>query len=65
MLFLAENWIYLIGIALLMSYSEYLCSITRKSCIFSLISKIPLSDTGMDDLRAKSSNLGVNCTDIH
>ena len=48
---------YLIGIALLMSYSEYLCFVPRKSCIFTLISKIPLSNTVMDDLRAKSSNL--------
>ena len=56
---------YLIGIVLLMSCSEYQCSLPRKSYIFALVSKIPLSDTGMDDLRAKSSNFGVNCTDIH
>ena len=56
---------YLIGIALLMSCSEYQCSVPRKSYIFALDSKIPLSDTEMDDLRAKSSNLGVNCTYIH
>ena len=37
----------------------------RKSCICVLISRIPLSDMGMDDLRVKSSNLGVHCTDIH
>ena len=56
---------YLIGIALLLSYFEYQCSLPRKSCVFALISRIPLSDTGMDDLRARSSNLGVNCIDIH
>ena len=56
---------YLIGIALLMSYSEYQCYVPKKSCIFALISKISLSDIGMDDLRAKSSNLGVNCTNTH
>ena len=38
---------------------------TRKSCIFAMISRIPLSGTEMDDLRAKSSHLGVNWTDIH
>ena len=51
---------YLIGIALFMS-----CSVPRKSYIFAIISRIPLSDIGMDDLRAGSSNLGVYCTDIH
>ena len=56
---------YLIGIALLLSCSEYQCSLPRKSCIFALISRIALSDTGMDDLRARSSSLGVNCIDIH
>ena len=56
---------YLIGIALLMSCSEYQYSVPRKSCIFALISRIPLRDTEMDDLRAKSSSLGVNFTDIH
>ena len=64
MLFWAENWMYLIGIALLMSCFEYQCSVPRKSCIFALISRIPLDDTEMDDLRAKNSNLGVNRTDI-
>ena len=60
MLFWAKNWMYLIGIALLMiSCSEYQCFVPRKSCIFALISRIPLSDI------AKSSNLGVNCIDIH
>ena len=60
-----ENWIDLIGIALLMRCSEYQCSVPRKNCICALISRIPLSDTRMDDLRAKSSHLGVNCIDIH
>ena len=60
-----ENWIDLIGITLLMSYSEYQCFVPIKSCICALISRIPLSDTGMDDLRAKSNHLGVNCIDIH
>ena len=55
---------YLIGIALLMSCSKYQCSVPRKSFIFALISRIPLSDTGMDNLRSKSSNLGLNCTNI-
>ena len=36
-----------------------------KICIFALIFRIPLSDTEMDDLRAKSGHLGVNCIDIH
>ena len=65
MLFWVENWMYLIGITLLMSYSEYQYSVPKKSCIIALISRIPLSDTRMDDLRTKSSNLGVNCTDIN
>ena len=56
---------YLIDIALLMSCSKYQFSVPRKSYIFAMIARIPLSDKGMDDLRAKSSNLGVNCTDIH
>ena len=60
-----KNWIDLIGIALAMCYSEYHHLIPRKSCVYVLISRIPLSDTGMDDLRAKSGNLGVYCTDIH
>ena len=47
-----------------MSCSEYQCSIPRKSCIRALISRIPLSDTKMDNLRARSSDLGVNSTDI-
>ena len=44
-----------------MSCSEYQCSVPKKSCIYALISRIPLSDTGMDDLRAKNSDLGVHC----
>ena len=63
--FKQKNWMYLIGIALLMRCSKYQCSVPIKGCIFALISRIPLSDTRMDDLRVKSSNLGVNCTDIH
>ena len=47
-----------------MSCFVYQCFIPRKSCIFSLISRIPLSDTKMDYLRARSSDLGVNCNDI-
>ena len=47
-----------------MSYSENHCSIPRKSCICALIYKIPLSDTEMDYLRARSSDLGVYCIDI-
>ena len=43
---------------------EYQCSVPRKSCTHALISKIPLSDIAMDNLRARSSDLGVNCTDI-
>ena len=52
----------LIGIALTMSFSEYQCSIAKKGCICALISRIPLSNTLIDDLRAKSSHLGVYCT---
>ena len=47
-----------------MSYSIYQCSIRRKSCISALISKIPLSDTEMDYMIVKSSDLGVHCIDI-
>ena len=47
-----------------MSCSEYQCSVPRKSCICALISRIPLSDTEMDYLRLRSSDLGVYCTDI-
>ena len=50
MLFWVENWMYLIGIALLLSCYEYQCSLIRKSCIFALISRFLLSDVGMDDL---------------
>ena len=55
----------LIGIALVMSSSKYQCFVPIKSCIYALISRIPLSDTWMDDLRVKSSHLEVNQTDIH
>ena len=47
-----------------MSYSEYQCSLTRKNCIRALISRIPFSDIEMDYLRARSSDLGVNCIDV-
>ena len=47
-----------------MSCSEYQCFVPRKSCIRALISRIPLSDIEMDYLRARNSDLGVNCTDI-
>ena len=47
-----------------MSCYEYQCSIPRKSCICALISRISLSDTKMDYLRAKSSNLRVCEADI-
>ena len=47
-----------------MSCSLYQCFIPIKSCIFALISKIPLSDTKMDYLGARGSDLGVNCNDI-
>ena len=54
-----ENWNDLIGIALTLSCSEYQFSIPKNSCICALISRIPLIDTGMDDLRVKSSHLGI------
>ena len=54
-----KNWIDLIGTALILRCSENECSIPKKSCICALISRIPLSDTEMDYLRARSSNLGV------
>ena len=47
-----------------MSCSVYQCFIPRKSCIFAMISRIPLSDTEMGYLRRRSSDLGVNCNDI-
>ena len=59
-----KNWIYLIGTALLMSCSIYQCFIRRKSCIYALISRIPLRDIEMDYLRAKSNYLRVKCIDI-
>ena len=60
-----KNWIDLIGVALAMCCYEYQRLVPRKSCVCALISRIPLSDIGMDDLRSKSSNLGVHCTDNH
>ena len=60
-----ENWIDFIGTDLVMSCSEYQCSVPIKSCIYALIFRIPLSDIGIDDLRAKSSDLGVHCSDIY
>ena len=59
-----QNWNYLIGIAFTIIYLEYQCSILKKSCIYALIFWIPLSDIGIKDLRAKSSHLGVYCTNI-
>ena len=50
------GWIDLIGITLLMNFW---CSVPKKSCICALISRIPLSDAGMDDLGGKSSHLGI------
>ena len=47
-----------------MSCSEYQCFVLRKSCIRALISKILLSNTKMDCLRARSGDLGVYCTNI-
>ena len=44
-----------------MSCSDYQCFVPR---IHALISRIPLSDTEMDYLRSRSSDLGVYCTDI-
>ena len=43
-----------------MSFYIYQCFIPIKSCIFALIYRIPLSDTEMDYLRAKSSDSRVN-----
>ena len=60
-----ENWIDLIGTDLVTSCSEYQVFVPWKSFICVLISRIPLSDIGMDDLREKSSDLGVHCIDIH
>ena len=60
-----KNWIDLIGIALAMCFSEYQRLVPRKSCVYVLISKIPLSGIRMNDLRAKGNNLGVHCIDIH
>ena len=54
----------LVGIVLELCSSEYQSLIPRKSCIIVLISRIPLSDTEMDDLRTKSSHLGVYFIDI-
>ena len=60
-----ENWNDLLGFALSLSCSKYQLSIPGKSCICALISRIPLSDAGMDDLRVNGSHLGVYCIDIH
>ena len=59
-----EHWMDLIGTALVISCSEYHWIIPRKSCIIALISRIPLSDTQIDYLRAKRNHLGVFCIDI-
>ena len=47
-----------------MSCFVYRCFLPRKSCIFALISRIPLSDIDIDYLRARSNDLGVNCNDV-
>ena len=47
-----KNLIDLIGIAFAMRCSEYQPLVPRKSCVCALISRIPLSDTGMDDHKA-------------
>ena len=52
-----ENWIDLIGLTLVMSCSN-ISVLYPERCVFAIISKIPLSDIEMDDLRAKSSHLG-------
>ena len=59
-----ENWIYPFGFISEMCCSEYQWFIPRKSCILVLISRIPLSDIEMDDLRTKSNHLGVYFIDI-
>ena len=46
-----DNWVYLIGIALIMSCSIYQLFLPKKSCIYALISRIPLTNTKMDSLR--------------
>ena len=53
-----------IGIVSDLCCFEYQWFIPRKSCILVQISRIPLSDTEMDDLRTKSSHLGVYFIDI-
>ena len=47
-----------------MSYSKYQCSVPTKNYIRALISRIPLSDTKMDYLKGRSSDLRVYCIDI-
>ena len=59
-----ENWIDPVGIVSELCCSEYRLFIPRKICILVLISKIPLSNTDMDDLRTKNSHLGVYFIDI-
>ena len=50
---------YIIDTVHIMNYSKYQYIIPKKSCIYVVISMIPLSDTEMDYLRENSSNLGV------
>ena len=59
-----EDQIYPIGFVSKICCSKYQWFIPRKSCILVLISRIPVSDIEMDDLRIKSSHLGVYFTDI-
>ena len=53
-----ENWIDLIGTALVMSCSKYPCFIPINSCICALISRIPLSDIEMDYVRERAVTWG-------
>ena len=59
-----EYWIDLISTALRVSCSICQCFIPKKSSFCALIPRIALSDTEMDYIREKSSDLGVNCIDI-
>ena len=59
-----DNLSMKIGIVLVMSCSVYQFLYLERVVLFALISRIPLSDTEMDYLRVRSSDLGVNCNDI-
>ena len=54
-----EGWIDLIGIILIKNYSKYQRSIPKKSCICSLISRMPLSDTDECSREQRAVTLGV------